>query len=90
MSQVPLSSIKVVQEEKTTGKWIGLATDPQENDLYAFSDSSIFKILIDNEERDVWRLFLEKALDKRTSKEEYFDVAHSICSGDSKKRDYVL
>lgn len=91
ISQIPISSLKVVfQESFTRGKLIGLTVDESNGTIYAYTDSSVYKLLIADEERDVWRLYLEQALDPNVSKEEHFDMALRLCKHDAATRDIVL
>jgi hypothetical protein len=69
---------------------IGLTKDLSTGEIYVYTDTSVFKVLVEDEERDVWRLYLEQALDPTASREEYFDIAFRLCKHDAKTRDIVL
>ncbi len=91
--QVPISGLKVVFQEyfsQSRGKLLGLTVDEHTDTIYAYTDSSVYKLMICDEERDVWRLYLEQALDPKSSKEELFDIAFRLCKSDPKTRDIVL
>ncbi|KAL9645099.1 hypothetical protein ABK040_004590 [Willaertia magna] len=92
IGEVSLSDIKVVHQRNfpmsTSGELLGLCTDLMTGDVYLYSNSSVYRIEIDDEERDVWKLYLEQALDPKSSKELYFDIAYKLCKNEN--RDIVL
>lgn len=93
ISQVSINSLKIVFQENYSlqkGKLLGLAIDETNSEIYAYTDSSIHKIEINEEERNVWRLYLEQTLDPKTAKEEYFNVALRLCRDDPETRSIVL
>lgn len=87
-AQIPLSSVKVVFQELFP-QLLGVTRDQKSGDIYIYTESACYKIICDDEERDVWRLYLEKALNPMTSKETHFDMALRLCKDDPKKRDLV-
>ena len=62
------------------GKIKGLARDPIRGVYYAYTDYAIHRFLVDREERNVWRIYLEKG---------DFDRALQFCSGDDRKLNEV-
>lgn len=38
----------------------GLAADPVRPTYWIYTDSSLFELVVGNEDRDVWRIYLEK------------------------------
>ena len=58
------------------GKIKGLARDPIRGVYYAYTDYAIHRFQVDREERNVWRIYLEKG---------DFDRALQFCSGDERK-----
>jgi hypothetical protein len=62
------------------GKIRGLARDPISGSYFAYTDYAIHKFRVEGEERNVWRIYLEK---------EDFDRAAQFCSGNEKKLDEV-
>ena len=62
------------------GKIKGLARDPIRGVYYAYTDYAIHRFQVDREERNVWRIYLEKG---------DFDRALQFCSGDDQKLDEV-
>ncbi|KAF8634466.1 hypothetical protein AX15_000907 [Amanita polypyramis BW_CC] len=55
---------KVVYEEalplSPTETVLGLAADPVRKTYWIYTDQSLFELVVGNEDRDVWRLYLEK------------------------------
>ena len=94
VGEISLSDIRVVYQKTfpvgTCGELIGMCTDTSNRFIYLYSNSSVWRILIEDEERDVWKLYLEQALDPKSSKESYFDVAFKLCKQDPKTKDIVL
>lgn len=93
LSTLPFDSIRIVQEEtfpSSKGALIGLSQDTNTDEVYVYTDSAVWRLIVDQEDRDVWRLYLEKATDPRTSKDEYFSIAQEICDHDPRKKDIVL
>lgn len=37
-----------------------MAADPVRKTYWVYTDQSIFELLVDNEDRDVWKLYLQK------------------------------
>ncbi|KAF0974468.1 hypothetical protein FDP41_006500 [Naegleria fowleri] len=96
VGEISLSDIRVVYSQpfpvSTSGELIGLCTDTSTRDriIYLYSSSAVWRITIDDEEKDVWKLYLEQALDPKSSKESYFDIAYKLCKQDPKTKDIVL
>lgn len=80
--QVPISSIKIAYEEllSSKGEPRGLTKDTISKEIFMYTSSSIFRLIVEDETRDVWRLYLEKALDPAISKTEYFEIAQNLCN----------
>lgn len=91
--QVSMSQLKSVFEAGMQGKEPrGMATNPRNHDVYLYTANTISKITMDGETRDVWRLYLEKALDSKQIQlsSDYFEIAQDLVKDDAKKRDMVL
>jgi hypothetical protein len=39
---------------------LGLAADPVRKTYWVFTDQSLFELVVSNEDRDVWKIYLEK------------------------------
>jgi hypothetical protein len=39
---------------------LGLAADPVRKTYWVFTDQSLFELVVGNEDRDVWKIYLEK------------------------------
>ncbi|KAF7310794.1 Vacuolar protein sorting protein [Mycena chlorophos] len=68
---VPLKPNEVVK---------GLAADPVRRTFWVFTDQSLFELVVDNEDRDVWKIYLEQG---------QFEVALRYAKTAS-QRDHVL
>ncbi len=91
--QVPIGAITVVFEEsipKSRGSIIGYTYDLQGKEMYIYTEMAVFKLSADQEDRDVWRLYLERALNPKISKDTYFQKALKIVETDPKRKDVVL
>ncbi|KAG5647608.1 hypothetical protein DXG03_008961 [Asterophora parasitica] len=58
----------------------GLASDPVRRTYWVFTDQSLFELVVSNEDRDVWKIYLEK---------QQFDVALRYTKS-AGQRDHVL
>ncbi|KAK7023232.1 Pep3/Vps18/deep orange family-domain-containing protein [Favolaschia claudopus] len=58
----------------------GLAADPVRKTYWVYTDQSLFELVVDNEDRDVWKIYLQKG---------QFDVALRYAKTAS-QRDHVL
>ena len=94
VGEISLSDVRVVHQQNfqmsTSGELLGLCTDKLGRYIYLYSTSNVWRITIDDEEKDVWKLYLEQALDPKSSKESYFDIAYRLCKQDPKNKDIVL
>ncbi|KAJ3441384.1 vacuolar protein sorting-associated protein 18 [Anaeramoeba flamelloides] len=70
-----------VVDPKLDGKLIGVIQDPTTGDLWLFSSKSLYSIVKHNEDRDVWKIYLNR---------EQYEVALEYCKGDNIKGDKVL
>ncbi|GLB36022.1 putative pep3/Vps18/deep orange family protein [Lyophyllum shimeji] len=59
---------------------LGLASDPVRKTYWVYTDQSLFELVVGNEDRDVWKIYLEK---------KQFDVALRYATTAS-QRDHVL
>ena len=76
-------SEEIVYEEnfntKTTGEMVGLAYDPVNSVKWLYSNRAVFEVVIEGEDREMWRLFLqqgkyEEALEYAESEEDKQEV----------------
>lgn len=83
---------RVVFEEPAPkrGGFRGLARDAVTGQIYVYSPGEVSEIVITDEDRDVWRLYLDRALDPGLPNSSAFDVALRLCKNNVKKRDKVL
>jgi DNA-binding LytR/AlgR family response regulator len=72
------------------GNVIGLNKDINSGELYICCERSNYRIIVDDEERDVWKLYLERALEPSNNDDSAFEIALRLCKGDKKSRDIVL
>ena len=77
----------IVQEDALeparSGTARGLARDPApQGDLWLYSDKLLHQVLVTNEDRDVWKLYLEKAL---AGDERKFNSALQHCRGETER-----
>jgi hypothetical protein len=77
-----LSKAKVFDEtfEPSWGTMRVLAPDPIKKDVFLISDKFVFEVEIESEERDVWKLYLDK---------KEFENAHTFCNNGT-QREQVL
>lgn len=47
--------------QKANETVLGLAADPVRRTYWVYTDQSLFEIVVGNEDRDVWKIYLEKA-----------------------------
>ncbi|KAJ6519683.1 Pep3/Vps18/deep orange family-domain-containing protein [Mycena sanguinolenta] len=59
----------------------GLAADPVRKTYWVYTDQSLFELVVDNESRDVWKIYLQKG---------QFDVALRYAKKTASHRDHVL
>uniref|UniRef100_A0A7S1KLN0 Pep3/Vps18/deep orange domain-containing protein n=1 Tax=Percolomonas cosmopolitus TaxID=63605 RepID=A0A7S1KLN0_9EUKA len=91
--KIPFGEVKLVQEKVFTGDEgvpLGLCVDPGTYELYIFTNTGLLRIGIEDEEMDVWRLYLEKALNPKMSTPKLFDTSLRLVNGDAHKTDIVL
>jgi len=50
-----------VHDQKANEEVLGFASDPVRKTYWVYTDQSLFELVIGNEDRDVWRIYLEKA-----------------------------
>lgn len=72
---------KTVFEEGIPKRPRGLAQDPLIGTLWLFCEGAIFEIVVTDEDRDVWRLLMDKG---------DWESALTYCKNDPKKRNVVL
>lgn len=72
---------KTVFEENVPKRPRGLVQDPLIGTLWLFCEGSIFEIVVTDEDRDVWRLLMDKG---------DWESALSYCKNDPRKRNIVL
>ncbi|KJA29290.1 hypothetical protein HYPSUDRAFT_32690 [Hypholoma sublateritium FD-334 SS-4] len=65
---------------KNTETVLGLAADPVRRTYWVFTDQSLFELVVANEDRDVWKIYLEK---------EQFDIALRYAKT-ARQRDQIL
>ncbi|CAG8467025.1 8972_t:CDS:10 [Ambispora gerdemannii] len=58
-----------------------MTVDTVKNTFWVYTDSSIFELIITKEDRDVWKLYLDKQM---------FDTALTYCKNNPAQRDKVL
>lgn len=85
--QVQLKNIKIAFE-KSIENPKGICRDGM--DYFIYGDSAVYRVMIDDETKEIWRLYLEKAIDPNTSQEKYFDIALKLCRDSPKDSDLVL
>lgn len=82
VAEVNFSSIRKVYEKvfdkKVEGTPKGLCYDESNGEVYLYTNTSVTRINMEDEEKDVWKLFLSRAIDSRTSKPHYFSMAKSL------------
>ncbi|KAF9475624.1 DigA protein [Pholiota conissans] len=65
---------------KTNENVMGLAVDPVRKTYWVYTDQSLFELVVGNEDRDVWKIYLEKG---------QFDVALKYAKT-ARQRDQIL
>jgi len=92
--EVSFSSIRKVYEKvfdkKVEGLPRGLCYDASNGEVFAYTDSTVSRVIIEDEYRDVWKLFLQRATDPRTSKPELFNIAERLVKGEPRETNLVL
>lgn len=68
-------SNEVVYERETSAELKGLCTD-LDGTIYVFTDHDVFKVSPQNEDRDVWKLFLHSA---KEGEARDFEKALQLC-----------
>jgi vacuolar protein sorting-associated protein 18 len=76
----------VFEKETQTGTPIGLAHDVSLNTYWLYTDRKIFEVVVQDETRDLWKLFLDRA--KKFP--EYFNLALKYCMENTEHEDRVL
>jgi len=65
LSAVNRLSEEIVYEEtfdaSQSGTMLGMVPDPRKGTVWMFSDRMVFEVEIEKEQRDIWRLYLEKS-----------------------------
>ncbi len=91
-SQISMSTFNVAYEQVMPkgDEYKGIYKDVANGEVYFYSSTNIFKLCIENEQKDVWKIYLEKSQNPKIAKEEYFDLAFSIVEDDPKKKNAVL
>lgn len=74
----------VLQQGLVQDELLGLVTDASTHEIYAYSSSNVFRLHINDESRDVWRLYLRKA----NGDPRYFEDALLHCRN-SEERGFV-
>ena len=46
--------------QKTNETVLGMAADPVRRTYWVFTDQSLFELVVGNEDRDVWKIYLQK------------------------------
>eukprot|EP00762_Andalucia_godoyi_P001869 ANDGO_05992.mRNA.1 Vacuolar protein sorting-associated protein 18 homolog len=77
------------EKPREIGVPIGLLRDPSTNNLWLFTEKSIFEVSIRDEARNVWKVYLLRATDSRNPAPENFEMALKYCADDPEKRDIV-
>jgi len=80
LSRAVVYDISLKDDAATYGQFRGLAADLTQSTYWMFSDRCVFEILIQDEERDVWRLLLS---------ESDFEGALRHCGEDRRRRDII-
>ncbi len=95
--EIDISDLRVVFEEdidyKMHGSVLCLNRDigkEMANDIFVCCERTVYRVFVDDEERDVWKLYLERALEDSNTDDSSFDTALQLCKGDSKTRDIIL
>ncbi|KAL0479684.1 vacuolar protein sorting protein VPS18 [Acrasis kona] len=92
--QTDISDLDVAFEEeinfKDHGMVLGLTTDPITNEVYVSCELSNFKLLFDDEDRNVWKIYLRRALEGSKQDDQYFDTALDLVEDDPHQRDVIL
>lgn len=88
-----VSEEKVWEEriEKKGGAYKGIVVDPTTGVMWLYSDKGVWQVLKKDEDRDVWRLYLEKAQSSGTRDADgtHFETALQKCKTEAQK-DEVL
>ncbi|KAL3236878.1 hypothetical protein MRX96_022133 [Rhipicephalus microplus] len=63
------------------GRAVGLARDPVQGKIWAFSELAVYRYTVSNEDRNVWEVYLKNC---------QYDLAKKHCKGDPQKLDQVL
>lgn len=63
------------------GRAVGLARDPVQGTIWAFSELAVYRYKVTNEDRNVWEVYLKTC---------QYDLAKKHCKGDPQKLDQVL
>ena len=60
---------------------IGITTDIKSGAIWLYTSDKIFEISKNNEDRDIWKLYLERAMESPNpnSTNSYFKTALSLC-----------
>lgn len=91
---IPFSEVKLVYEESfprdSFGRAIGLCVDPHTFELYVYTERQIFRIDIDNEEQDIWRLYASNAFMSDQLNEKYFETALRIVEGKNELKNMLI
>jgi vacuolar protein sorting-associated protein 18 len=76
-----LNNVIVLEEQfdSRVGKVKGITHDPTFNTVWVHSDRRILEVVIADEDRNVWQLFLQKAMLNPNADERDFDHALSVC-----------
>lgn len=75
LNRAVVYDISLREDTKKFGNFRALATDAMMGTYWMFSDRSVFEIIVEKEDRDVWKLYLE---------ENKFDDALRHCRADNK------
>eukprot|EP01104_Vermistella_antarctica_P010093 TRINITY_DN2663_c0_g1_i4.p1 TRINITY_DN2663_c0_g1~~TRINITY_DN2663_c0_g1_i4.p1 ORF type:complete len:947 (-),score=277.56 TRINITY_DN2663_c0_g1_i4:38-2878(-) len=71
-----VQSIRLPVSGKDTGRVCGMTHDPQNNTVWVFSEYSVWEVEVNEENRDVWELYLHKG---------QYDLALRNCSDQGQK-----
>ena len=55
-----LSKIHLINQKKSNEEVRGLTADPVRKTYWVYTDQSLFELVVGNEDRDVWKIFLDK------------------------------
>eukprot|EP01027_Heterolobosea_sp_BB2_P018279 GEZU01025771.1.p1 GENE.GEZU01025771.1~~GEZU01025771.1.p1 ORF type:complete len:926 (+),score=222.24 GEZU01025771.1:26-2779(+) len=68
----------------------GLSRDSATGNIWLYTNSEIWELVVENEDRHVWRMYLDRAMDPTHPNPSHFDTALRLARRDPKKRDKVL